>query len=285
MKIAVLAGYAGAGFSGSQYQPGARTVEGEFIQAGISCAMWTDAKSACFRTAGRTDKGVSVRRQLLSMDVRDADRFKEAINFHLPPDIWCLGCIPVPDDFYPRYAAESRTYRYYFPYPLDIKAMNETAGVFIGTKDFSGFSRMEPGRDPQRTVLAARVFEEHGLPIFEVTAKSFLWNMVRGMAGFLFAAGLGYAGPAEAERQIKDHVWRVHPAPAEGLILWDFTADLAFEPVKQRTRTDRELFAEALTARQSVLTAEALLRTDTATLLNETAEKNYGSLLGTSGTH
>ena len=281
MKIAVVAGYIGAEFSGSQYQPDARTVEGEFIRAGISCKQWTDAKSACFRTAGRTDKGVSVRRQLLSMNVRDIDRFKEAINFHLPPDIWCLGCIPVSDDFYPRYAAESRTYRYYFPYPLDIETMNKTAAVFVGTKDFSGFSRMESGRDPQRTVLAAHVFEENGLPVFEVTAKSFLWNMVRGMAGFLFATGLGYADPAQAEKQIKDHIWRVHPAPAEGLILWDFTADLAFEPVKQRRRTDRELFSAALTARQSVLTAEALLRTDTATLLNETAEKNYGSLLGT----
>lgn len=279
MKLAVVAGYAGGGFSGSQYQPDARTVEGEFIRAGISCGMWQDAASAQFRTAGRTDKGVSVRRQLISVCVSDMQRFREAINFHLPPDIWCLGCTPVDDTFYPRYAAKTRTYRYYFPYPLDTVAMNRVASSFVGTRDFSGFSRMEAGRDPVRTVVSARVFEEQGLPVFEVTAKSFLWNMVRGMAGFLFAAGLGMADAGDLAAQMESPVWRVHPAPAEGLILWDFDAGLTFEPVKQRTRTDRELFEQALQARQTALTAEALLRTGAADLLKETGEKKYGSLL------
>ncbi len=280
MKIAIVAGYAGAGFAGLQYQPDARTVEGEFIKAGISCGLWQDAASACFRSAGRTDKGVSVRRQLLSVNVENPELFREAVNFHLPPDIWCLGCQTVGNDFYPRYAVASRTYRYYFPYPLDLENMAATAAVFTGTKDFSGFSRMEEGRDPVRTVLSSKVFSENGLPVFEVTAKSFLWNMVRGMAGFLFAAGRGMAGPTEAKEQLAHYIWRAPPAPAEGLVLWDFAADLSFEPVKQRSRTDRELFSAVLSARQAALSSEALLRTDIEELLTETAQKNYRSLLG-----
>ncbi|HJJ87065.1 MAG TPA: tRNA pseudouridine(38-40) synthase TruA, partial [Methanocorpusculum sp.] len=116
MKLALSVGYLGEGFSGSQFQPDKRTVEGEFIKAGISCGAWDDAKSASFRTAGRTEKGVSARRQLITVTPRDKDKFVEAINFHLPPDIWCVGYAEVDDDFYPRYSAGIRTYRYFFPY-------------------------------------------------------------------------------------------------------------------------------------------------------------------------
>ena len=41
MKLALTVGYLGEGFSGSQFQPDKRTVEGEFIKAGISCKAWT----------------------------------------------------------------------------------------------------------------------------------------------------------------------------------------------------------------------------------------------------
>ncbi|MCQ2376900.1 MAG: tRNA pseudouridine(38-40) synthase TruA [Methanocorpusculum sp.] len=279
MKLALLVGYDGRNFSGSQYQPDVRTVEGEFIKAGISCGAWSDAKSASFRTAGRTDKGVSVRRQLISVTTDFPKRFCEAINFHLPPDIWCLGSTEADDEFYPRYAAESRTYRYYFPFPLDIERMNETASVFVGTKDFSGFSRMEKGRDPIRTVIRAEVFEEGGLPVFEVCAKSFLWNMVRGMAGFLIPVGMGMAGPADAEAQIERHIWRVHPAAAEGLVLWDFACGLSFTPMRQRDEVSRQLFSAAEKSRQEALVAEALLGCRREELFSDAVFRNYGSLL------
>ena len=218
MKLALSVGYLGEGFSGSQFQPDKRTVEGEFIKAGISCGAWDDAKSASFRTAGRTDKGVSARRQLITVTPRDKDKFVEAINFHLPPDIWCVGYAEVDDDFYPRYSAGIRTYRYFFPYPLDIEAMQKAASYFVGVHDFSGFSKMETGRDPMRTVTSASVFIENGLPVFEVSAKSFLWNMVRGMAGILEAVGLGLTTPETVLEQLESHIWRVHPAPAGGLV-------------------------------------------------------------------
>ena len=280
MKLAVLAGYSGKNFSGSQFQPGLRTVEGEFIKAGISCGAWTDAKSASFRTAGRTDKGVSVRRQLFSVTTDNPERFCEAINFHLPPDIWCTGYAEVLDDFYPRYAVTSRTYRYFFPYPLDVSRMNETAKVFVGTKDFSGFSRLEEGRDPVRTVTDAHVFEAGGLPVFEVSANSFLWNMVRGMAGFLYAAGLGLAGPEEARQQLEGHIWRVHPAAPEGLVLWDFAADLTFSSMRQRSESSRQLFSASEEARLSMLSAEALLGDRKDSMLQDSVMRKYGSLLG-----
>ena len=280
MKLAVVLGYAGYGFSGSQFQPDKRTVEGEFIKAGISCGAWTDAKSASFRTAGRTDKGVSARRQIISVTPENPKKFIESINFHLPPDIWCVEYAEVNDDFYPRYAAGIRTYRYYFPCPMDIAAMQKAAEYFVGVHDFSGFSKMEKGRDPMRTVTKAAVFAgESGLPVFEVSAKSFLWNMVRGMAGILEAVGLGLTPPETVKEQLASHIWRVHPAPAAGLIFWDAEVPLSFSPMRQRTAVQRELAAKAKAARTDAAAAEALLGCGMDEFLREDAERNYGSFI------
>lgn len=279
-KLAVLVGYAGQNFAGSQFQPNKRTVEGEFIKAGISCGAWKDAKSAAFRTAGRTDKGVSARRQLISVTPEDSKKFIEAMNFHLPPDIWCLGFSEVADDFYPRYAVTNRTYRYFFPYNLDVDAMNEAAKTFIGTHDFSGFSKMEKGRDPVRTVTDARVFENaNGLAVFEVSAKSFLWNMVRGMAGLLEVVGLGLAPQSVVSAQLANPTWRVHPAPAAGLVFWDVKTDIQFKPMRQRTAVSRELAAAAKDARIRATTAEALLECGIDMYLKDEAMRAYGSFI------
>lgn len=280
MKLAVVVGYFGQGFAGSQFQPDKRTVEGEFIKAGISCGAWSNAKSASFRTAGRTDKGVSARRQIISVTPEDPKKFVEAMNFHLPPDIWCLEYAEVSEDFYPRYAAGVRTYRYFFPYPLDIAAMDDAASAFVGVHDFSGFSKMETGRDPKRTVTAAKVFAGgNGLPVFEVSAKSFLWNMVRGMAGILEAVGLGLVPAAFVSEQLENHTWRVHPADAAGLVFWDAEIDLAFTPMRQRTAVKRQLAARAKEARIVAASAEALLECGIDEYLKEEAMRAYGSFI------
>ena len=278
MKLAVVVGYFGQDFAGSQFQPDKRTVEGEFIKAGISCGAWQDAKAASFRTAGRTDKGVSARRQIISVTPENPKKFIESMNFHLPPDIWCVEYAEVAEDFYPRYAAGIRTYRYLFPYPLDIGQMNRAAEALVGVHDFSGFSKMEPGRDPVRTVTAAKVFAgENGLPVFEVSAKSFLWNMVRGMAGLLEAVGHGLTPPETVAEQLESHIWRVHPAPAGGLILWDAELNLEFTPMRQRTAVKRQLAGRAKEARTAAAAAEALLECGVDAFLRDDAERNYGS--------
>ncbi|MDO5845587.1 MAG: tRNA pseudouridine(38-40) synthase TruA [Methanocorpusculum sp.] len=278
MKLAVLTGYYGRNFAGSQFQPNLRTVEGEFIRAGISCGAWGSAEEAKFRTAGRTDRGVSARQQLVSVETAFPERFSAAMNFHLPSDIWCLGCTEVPGDFFPRYAAGVRTYRYFYSYPLDLAVMNSAAKDFCGTHDFSGFAKMEAGRDPVRTVISARVFAgADGLPVFEVSAKSFLWNMVRGMAGMLEAVGLHLAPADAAANQLASHVWRVHPASASGLVFWGAETGLDFVPMRQRREVKRMLFSEAFEARAVMRTAEALMGEGVDAYLREAAERGYGS--------
>ncbi|HJJ95492.1 MAG TPA: tRNA pseudouridine(38-40) synthase TruA [Methanocorpusculum sp.] len=279
MKLALLIGYIGTNFSGSQYQPDKRTIEGEFIKAGISCGAWEDAKSASFRTAGRTDKGVSARKQLISVTVNNPDRFCEAINFYLPEDIWCHGYTKVDDDFNPRFHAGIRTYRYFYPHKLNIEKMNEAAKLFVGTHDFSGFSKMEIGRDPMRTVTKAEVFAgTDGYPVFEVSAKSFLWNMVRGMAGMLEPIGLELTSAEIIEKQLTSHIWRVHPATADGLVFWDTETDLSFKPMRQKKEVARNLFSSAERNRMVAFSMESLLD-ENPELLEDAILRNYSSFI------
>lgn len=260
MKLAFLVGYQGNNFSGSQFQPNKRTVEGEFVAAGAALGIFTDAKEAQFRIAGRTDRGVSARNQIVSIVTAQPEKAVDALNFWLPDDIWCRGYAEVAPEFYPRYAVTSRTYRYYFPYPADLVRMNDAAARFVGTHNFTRFSKMEEGRDPVRTVHHAEVFAgADGCPVFEVSAKSFLWNMVRGMAGVLASVGAGVAEPAVVDDLLKSFGHRVHPAPPEALIFWDAACDLTFLPMRQARETVRMLGRQSAAARDEQHTAEALM--------------------------
>ena len=280
MKLAFLAGYRGQNFAGSQYQPDKRTVEGEFVAGGIELGLFSDAKEAHFRTAGRTDKGVSARRQLFSITTNRPELAVEALNFHLPDDIWCLGAAEVDDEFYPRYAAKERSYRYYFPYPADVSGMQDAACRLAGTHNYSGFAKMEPGRDPFRTVTRAAVFEgAASCPVFEVAAKSFLWNMVRGMAGALQTVGLGLAGPGVIAGLLTAPTARVHPAPAGGLVFWDVVCDLSFTPMRQKREVKRSLAREAVCARADLHTAEALLEDDPEEFWKKKVIRGYSALM------
>ena len=280
MKLAFLAGYNGRFFAGSQFQPDKRTIEGEFIRAGQEFGLWRGPEDAHFRTAGRTDKGVSARRQLITVTTEKPKLAVEALNFHLPDDIWCLGAAQVTDDFYARFAVKERVYRYYFPYPADTAKMHDAAQIFLGEHDFSGFSRMERGRDPVRTVLSANVFESaRGTPVFEVSAKSFLWNMVRGMAGLLQVIGLGFADESAVAQQLCAPKYRVHPAPPQGLVYWDSVTDVNFAPMRQKRETKRALAREVSAYRTGLFAAEALLEEDAGAYSRAQVTRDYASFL------
>jgi len=279
MKFAVLIGYFGENFAGSQFQTNKRTVEGEFIKAGIKSEIWPDAKSAHFRAAGRTDKGVSARNQLISVSTEYPIRFIERMNHYLPEDIWCKSYCEVDDSFHPRFQAGIRTYRYFFPYHLNIERMNEAAQLFVGTHDFGGFSKMEEGRDPLRTVTKAAVFPSpEGYPVFEVSAKSFLWNMVRGMAGLLETIGLELTDSSIILEQLSSHDGRVHPAPAEGLVFWDIETDLTFTPMWQKRKIPRNLYNEAEKARMKAFATESLIFTQ-EDMHEDAMHQRYGSFI------
>jgi tRNA pseudouridine38-40 synthase len=238
MRLAFQVAYLGDGFFGSQVQADRRTVEGEMIAAARRLALFEDWREARFAFAGRTDRGVHARAQVAAFNTPNPGRARSALNLQLPRDCWCTGVAEVPDTFHPRYNARSRTYRYFFPkIRLDCEAMACAARLFLGLHDFSRFARIE-GKDPLRNILSARVFDDEGFACFEVRAESFLWQMVRGMAGALLSVGTGDLDEGRIRALIDEPSGERHPpVPSSGLILWEVDCGVRFEPLSRSPRS------------------------------------------------
>jgi tRNA pseudouridine38-40 synthase len=238
MRLAFRLSYDGNQFRGSQLQPAYRTVEGELITACQRVQLFDDPGRAGFALAGRTDRGVHARGQVGAFSTPFPERAVEALNGQLSPDLWCNGFAEVPPSFHPRFDAISRTYRYFFAdWPLDIGAMDQAAAVLVGTHDFSRLARVRE-KSPIRTVKSARVFLDRGIPVFEVTAHTYLWHMVRCMAAALLSIGTHEREPELMERLLSGECRRNPPAaPADGLVLWDIDCGVTFTPTEPDPRS------------------------------------------------
>lgn len=252
MRLAFSFCYLGDGFFGSQLQPEKRTVEGVFIHACRELSLFDDWRDAGFSLAGRTDRGVHARGQVCAFSTAYPERALNALNLVLPHDCWCTGWAEAAEDFRPRYAAQHRTYRYYFyESALSAGEMQEAAKMFVGTHDFSGFARVED-KNPVRTILQASVFEEEDFTVFEVKGESFLWNMVRCMATALGKVGKGSMEPEDITRLLEqERNGRLPAAPAEGLVLWEVECGLAFHPLGKPPST--VAFIENVHRRHAIL--------------------------------
>lgn len=242
VRLAFRTGYLGNRFFGSQLQPDVRTIEGDFLAACIRTELFSTLHDGRFQAAGRTDRGVNARAQVFSFSTLYPERAVAALNWQLPPDIWVTGYAPVASSFNPRREAVSRTYRYYFSEPnLDVQAMDVASRLFEGSHDFSLFARVE-GKDPVRTVSSSRVFVDHAYPVFDVTAGSFLWHMVRNMASALLLVGTGSGSEDLIQSRLEgDLSGRISPAAPEGLVLWEVSYGFSFLPLTVDTRTREHL--------------------------------------------
>jgi tRNA pseudouridine38-40 synthase len=238
MRLAFRVAYIGDHFSGSQMQPDRRTVEGEFIAACRHLNLFSDWREAGFAFGGRTDAGVHARAQVCAFTTDQPERAVDVLNRILPRDCWCTGWAAVGEGFHPRYAAGSRTYRYFFPAAgLAIDRLDEAAAAFVGTHDFSRFARVGE-KNPLRTVLAASVIPDGAFLVFEVKGESFLWNMVRCMATALESAGRGRMEPEEIPRLLAAPEGdRLPAAPAGALVLWEVDCGITFSAIMPDPRS------------------------------------------------
>jgi tRNA pseudouridine38-40 synthase len=219
-------------------QTASRTVEGELIETCMRLSLFSDWRKAGFQSAGRTDRGVHARGQIIAFTTDSPDRAVATINLQLPPDLWCTAYAVVSPAFHPRFDARSRTYRYYFSdAPRNRQALEDAARQFPGTHDFSNFARVRD-KNPLRTVLASRIGEEDGFVFFEVTAESFLWHQVRCMATALIRAGNDEIRTDSILRYLEGEIDKpLSPAPAEGLVLWDTDCGLAWQTLEAGDRS------------------------------------------------
>ena len=227
-------GYLGDAFHGSQIQPDVRTVQGELIHA-FEKLGWIskDADEHNLVLSSRTDAGVHVR--LNGGTVRVAQslwnsitprKFVRAVDDLLPEEISFLDVREVPMDWNPRIAVH-RIYRYrlegieFWNDPGNIFA--EWLKLFEGTYNASNFARLEPGKNPIRTILSCTPWIVDGRTVgFEIIGEAFLWNQVRRTAMALHLLALGEISKEDVQQAIDEPEIEVDfgVAPPDWLILW-----------------------------------------------------------------
>ena len=194
--------YDGTLFHGWQIQPDSVTVQQELCNAFKRISGNDENIIGC----SRTDAGVHA--NMFCCNVRtectvSADKFPNALNFYLPPEISVYDCKEVDYDFHARYDCKGKEYVYliyngryrnpfyeykslFYPYEIDVDMLNNEAKSFIGTYDFSAFcSAGSEVVDKVREIYDCSVSRNGDLVEIHVSGNGFLYNMVRIIVGTL----------------------------------------------------------------------------------------------------
>ena len=237
-NIKLTVAYDGTAYCGWQIQNDDDTIQGRIEKA----LQKLHGHPVKLTGSGRTDSGVHARGQcanFITDMVMPVEKFREALNSFLPPDIRIVKSEAVPDSFHARYDATERIYKYYMlpkalSYPwierycltvksaLDINRLNNLAAPLVGRHSFASFaSVMEDGYPMKRTVNSAVFYQSQGYTVFKISADGFLRRMVRSIVGTvldLYEKGEdGAAMKAILEAQDRSKAGAC--APAKGLFL------------------------------------------------------------------
>lgn len=201
--------YDGRPYVGWQRQDNGPSVQGELENA----LAQLDEPDVLVYGAGRTDSGVHALGQVAHVDLRrewTENRLREAINAKLRPRPIAIMLVhAVDDDIHARFTATHRHYLYRIinrrPYltvdqgkawhvkaPLDENLMHEAAQLLIGTHDFTTYRATHcQSKSPVKTLDKLTVTRKEDIVEIRASARSFLHNQVRSLAGVLKKVGDG----------------------------------------------------------------------------------------------
>ncbi|CAN0565853.1 unnamed protein product [Laminaria digitata] len=219
--------YDGTQFAGYARQPGLQTVEGTLRRA----IERLGSPPKALAVAGRTDRGVSAKGQVVSFRLPQLVPLAEleaAVDEQAPGALACLDARIVPRAFHAAFSAKARRYLYLAPNPdrLPPGQVQALLTPLLGRRCFSAFARdTRPGQSTVRTLREARVHSAcfDGAPVLAIhlLADAFLRKMVR----VLVATALREASqPAPPDRLVQlaaggDRRATAWPAPPEPLSL------------------------------------------------------------------
>src|SRR5437764_333697 len=233
--------YDGTAFAGSQYQPNARTVQGELEEA----LNRLTGERVRVRFAGRTDAGVHATGQVVAFCVARRPRgeglgwrgLQRRLNAVLPADLAVRGMRATPRGFDPRRSAVARVYRYRIRMGgsmrplerhrtleisdrLNVSAMRIAAASIAGERDFAALGSDEQGRTV-RHLSEVAVMRRGALVEIRVVGDAFLRRMVRSIAAILLEVGRGKLAPGDVAGLLDAPSRALHgrAAPARGLTL------------------------------------------------------------------
>ena len=232
--------YDGTRFHGWQVQNGKETKTIQHVlERVLKKILRQDIKLI---VAGRTDSGVHALSQVANFKSSTKIPLKKlrwAINCLLPEDIKVTRIQAVSPDFNSRFCAKSKVYRYtilnrkyssallanrvyFFHHPLDVGLMRSEAKALLGKHNFKSFQATEARlRNPLRTIKRIKISKEKDFLHIDIEADSFLYNMVRNIAGTLLEIGRGRFPEGSMRKIIQSRNRKLAgPAlPAKGLCL------------------------------------------------------------------
>ncbi|MGJ7033315.1 tRNA pseudouridine(38-40) synthase TruA [Niabella hirudinis] len=242
MRYFLEISYKGTRYRGFQIQDTGITIQGE-VERALTILF---KEKFALTGSSRTDSGVHALQNFFHFDWnRSFDpQWIYNLNAILPADIVIKEIKQVADDAHSRFDALSRTYvykvyqfknaflsdtAYFYPYPLDLEAMNQAASLLKGFKDFSSFSKKNTQvKTFNCNLMESFWMQEADLFLYQVTANRFLRGMVRALVATMLRVGRHTLTMDEFEQVIKKAscgaAW--FDAPGHGLVL----KEVAFAP-------------------------------------------------------
>ena len=166
----IIISYDGKHFHGFQKQTSNFTV-----QQAIEIALDKLLNSYKLTYAGRTDRGVHAKQQVLSVVTGEIlkDSFKQSLNALVGEHIFIKKILLANKNFHPRYDARQRTYKYFINTPsnyepynlgysyfikneLKISELNLIADSFLGENNFTNYSKLRIGQNPVRELTTSK---------------------------------------------------------------------------------------------------------------------------------
>jgi len=239
-RVALVLAHDGTNFSGWQFQPDTRTVQGLLEQ---------ELSKLCGRrvvpeASGRTDAGVHALAQVAHAEVgerwsSDPGGLRHRLDSMLPDDLAVRAVVAVDASFDARKSAISKRYRYglhvaagtspfsvrfrtHVGVALDVAAMASAAPRFVGERDFAALQTT--GSSVKTTVREITRCELLGVgPEIDLVVEGtgFLRHMVRALAGCLLEIGRGKREPEWIDEVLGscDRKRAAANAPPQGLCL------------------------------------------------------------------
>lgn len=239
-RMALLTEYDGTDFVGFQRQNNGRTVQ-QVLEEALTVLY---RRPVLVYGCSRTDSGVHAKGHVSHVNVPfliPPQKLPLALNPLLPKDVCILAAALVTEEFHARFHSQGKEYVYriwntpvrpsidrrfvaHVPVPLNLTAMREAAAQLEGEHDFSAFCAQAGSHvNPIRNMQSIRVISHEDSPLIEIVVrgKSFLYNMVRILAGTIVYAGQGKLDPAQIDTILSRQDRRLSgkTMPALGLTL------------------------------------------------------------------
>jgi tRNA pseudouridine38-40 synthase len=197
--------YDGAGFGGFQIQQNQQTIQGALENA-MSILF---RQSIPLTGASRTDAGVHALQNFFHFDTNIEIIAKHIYNLNalLPNSIVVNDIYMVPNNAHCRFDAIKRAYLYkihtikspflegrswYYPFPLDILAMQQAANALLNYTDFESFSKKNTTVNTfDCKITKAKWLQEGTIITFNIDSNRFLRGMIRGLVGTMLQVGRG----------------------------------------------------------------------------------------------